>query len=423
MQAIILTAGEGTRMRPLTLTRPKTMLPVAGKPILQYNIEALRENGIKDLIMITGYQEAKVKDYFNDGSGFGVNIKYHTQTEQLGTADAIRYARDHVKDDFIVLNGDIITEPAAITDLLSYHEKKQADTIIVLRKVEDPSQFGVVKIEGDNITDIIEKPPAKKAPGNLINTGIYLFNSKIFDYIQKTKPSTRGEYEITDSIKMQIENGLTIKGIISKRHWIDVGKPWELLKANEKLLKNMKTDIKGEIEDNVTIHGPIILEEDSIIRSGTYIIGPVYIGKNSTIGPNSYIRANTSIGDNVSIGNAVEIKNSIIMDKTNINHLTYIGDSVIGENCNLGAGTNIANLRFDDNNVKMTIKKEKMDTGRRKLGVIFADDIKTGVNSSFNPGVKVGAGSWIGPGSIISHDIPSNRLVLVNQEHIINKKN
>jgi len=423
MQAIILTAGEGTRMRPLTLTRPKTMLPIAGKPILQYNIEALRENGIKDLIMITGYQEAKVKDYFNDGSKFGVNIRYHTQTEQLGTADAIRYAEDHVKDDFIVLNGDIITEPGVITNLLSYHEKKQADTIIVLRKVEDPSQFGVVKIEGDNITDIIEKPAAEKAPGNLINTGIYLFNSKIFDFIQKTKPSTRGEYEITDSIKMQIENGLTIKGIISKRHWIDVGKPWELLEANETLLKNIKTDIKGEIEENVTIHGPIILGKGSIIRSGTYIIGPVYIGKNSTIGPNSYIRANTSIGDNVSIGNAVEIKNSIIMDKTNINHLTYIGDSVIGENCNLGAGTNIANLRFDDNNIKMTIKKEKMDTGHRKLGVIFADNVKTGVNSSFNPGIKVGAKSWIGPGSIISHDIPSNRLVVTNQEHIINKKN
>ncbi|BAW30836.1 glucose-1-phosphate thymidylyltransferase homolog [Methanothermobacter sp. MT-2] len=422
MQAVILTAGEGTRMRPLTLTRPKTMLPVAGKPILQYNIEALRENGIKNLIMITGYHESKVKDYFGDGSRFNVNITYHTQTRQLGTADAIKYAREHVTDDFIVLNGDIITEPATIKDLLGYHEKNQADTTIILREVKDPSQFGVVKLEGDDIKDIIEKPPTGRVPSNLINTGIYLFNNKIFHYIKRTKPSPRGEYEITDSIKMQIKDGLTIKGIVSKRHWIDVGKPWELLEANEKLLKNMEEDIKGEIEDNVTIHGPITLEENSIIRSGTYIIGPVHIGKNCDIGPNCYIRANTSIGDNVSIGNAVEIKNSIIMDKTNINHLSYVGDSVIGENCNLGAGTNIANLRFDDNNVKMTIKEEKMDTGRRKLGVIFADNVKTGINSSFNPGIKIGPRSCIGPGSIISHDIPSDRLVITNQEHIIDKR-
>ncbi len=420
MQAVILTAGEGTRMRPLTLTRPKTMLPIAGKPILQYNIEALRENGIKDILMITGYHESKVKEYFKNGDKFNVNIKYHTQKEQLGTANAIKYARKHVEDEFIVLNGDIITEAATITDLLSHHKK--ADTTIVLREVEDPSQFGVVKLKEDNIKDIIEKPPADKAPSNLINTGIYLFNHKIFDYIEKTKKSPRGEYEITDSIKMQIKDNLTIKGIISKRRWIDVGKPWELLEANETLLKGVEEDIKGEIEDNVTIHGPIILGEESIIRSGTYIIGPVYIGKNCDIGPNSYIRANTSIGDNVSIGNAVEIKNSIIIDKTNINHLSYVGDSVIGENCNLGAGTNIANLRFDNNHVKMTIKGEKMDTGRRKMGVIFADNVKTGVNSSFNPGIKVGVGSRIGPGSIISHDIPSNRLVITNQEHIIKKE-
>lgn len=420
MQAVILTAGEGTRMRPLTLTRPKTMLPIAGKPILQYNIEALRENGIKDILMITGYHESKVKEYFNNGENFNVNIRYHTQKEQLGTANAIKYAQEHVEDHFIVLNGDIITEPATIKDLLSHYKK--ADTTIILREVEDPSQFGVVKLEGDNVKDIIEKPPANKIPSNLINTGIYLFNHKIFHYIERTKKSPRGEYEITDSIKMQIKDGLTIKGIKSKRQWIDVGKPWELLEANETLLKNIKEDIKGEIENNVTIHGPIILEENSIIRSGTYITGPVYIGKNCDIGPNSYIRANTSIGDNVSIGNAVEIKNSIIMDKTNINHLSYVGDSVIGENCNLGAGTNIANLRFDDNHVKMTIKGEKIDTGRRKMGVIFADNVKTGVNSSFNPGVKVGVGSQIGPGSIISHDIPSNRLVIANQEHIINKR-
>jgi len=419
MKGVILTAGEGTRMRPLTLSRPKTMVPVGGKPILQYNIEALKEAGITDITLIVGYHENVIKDYFQDGTKFGVKIRYITQGERLGTAHAIGTLAGSIQGAFIILNGDIIVESKLIKDLTRKFETDKARTILTLIEVEDPSPFGVVELEGDKIINLVEKPAPGEAPSNLINAGIYLFDEDIFQAIEKTQKSPRGEYEITDSIKIQIKNNQSVLGLESNDKWLDIGRPWELLDINEHYLTEMKSEIQGDVEDGVTIHGPVFLGKNSIIRSGSYIIGPVHIGDGCDIGPNSFLRKHTCLGDNVRVGNAVEIKNSIIMDETNVNHLSYVGDSIIGGKCNIAAGTNIANLRFDDENIKLTVKEERIDSGRRKLGVIFADGVKTGINTSFNPGVKVGLNSRIGAGAIITKDIPSNKMVLPKSSMII----
>lgn len=421
MKGVLLTAGEGTRMRPLTLTRPKTMLQVGGKPILQYNLEALRDAGIRDIIMVVGYKKEAIENYFGNGSSFGVNIDYITQEKRLGTAHAINSVHDIIDDEFIVLNGDIIVDPELIVDLITKYKSEEASSILMLTEVEDPSSFGVVEIENGIIKNIVEKPAPGEAPSNLINAGIYLFDKTIFDAIGKTGKSKRGEYEITDSLKIQMGENKIVRGLKSDHKWIDVGRPWELLNVNEHFISEMEEDIQGEIEEGVTIHGKVVLGKNSIIRSGTYILGPVFIGEGCDIGPNSYLRKYTYLGNNVNVGNAVEIKNSIIMDRTNVNHLSYVGDSVIGANCNVAAGTNIANLRFDNKNVKMKIKGEKFDCGVRKLGAVFGDNVKTGINSSFNPGVKVGINSAVGSGTIIYEDIPSNTLVLVKQEYKIIK--
>ncbi len=423
MKGVLLTAGEGTRMRPLTLTRPKTMLQVGGKPILQYNLEALRDAGIEDVVMVVGYKKEAIEGYFGDGSKFGVNITYITQEERLGTAHAISSIRNAIDSQFIVLNGDIIVDQKLILDLIHKYESCEASSILILIEVEDPSSFGVVELENDRIKDIIEKPAPGEATSNLINAGIYLFDSTIFNAIDRTPKSERGEYEITDSLKIQITENKPVLGLKSESKWIDVGRPWELLDVNEHLISKMEEDIQGEIEEGVTIHGKIVLGKNSIIRSGTYILGPVFIGEGCDIGPNSYLRKYTYIGNDVNVGNAVEIKNSIIMDGTNVNHLSYVGDSVIGAGCNVAAGTNIANLRFDNKNVKMRIKGKKLDCGVRKLGAIFGDNVKTGINSSFNPGVKVGINSAVGSGTIIYEDIPSNTLILVKQEYKVVKYN
>ena len=391
MKAIILSAGEGTRMRPLTLTKPKTMLPVAGKPIIQYNIEALRDCGVKDILLIVGYKEEIVRNYFKDGSHLGVNISYATQSKLEGTADAIGYGKDFIEDSLITLNGDIILDVDILSEIIEDYEKSKPDTLMVLTEVEDPSAFGVVELDGDNIINIVEKPKKEEAPSNLINTGIYIFNKDIFDKIAKTEVSPRGEYEITDSLSLQIADGKVVKGHKTTKEWMDIGKPWELIEINEELLNNIEGEIKGTVEEGVTIHGEVFLDEGSLLRSGVYIKGPVYIGKNCDIGPNSYIRGNSYFGDNVHIGN-------------------------------IAAGTNIANLRFDNKTVKTTIKNKKTDTGRRKLGAIVGDSVKTGINSSLSPGVKIGVRATIGSGVLLYEDLESDMRVLVKQEHIYQNK-
>jgi UDP-N-acetylglucosamine diphosphorylase / glucose-1-phosphate thymidylyltransferase / UDP-N-acetylgalactosamine diphosphorylase / glucosamine-1-phosphate N-acetyltransferase / galactosamine-1-phosphate N-acetyltransferase len=419
MKAIILTAGEGTRMRPLTVTKPKTMLHVGGKPILQYNVESLRDAGVKDITMVVGYREEVIRNHFKNGTEYGVNINYVLQKERLGTAHAIGSTKGTVDGKFIILNGDIIVDPILIRDLIHKYRVENARSLLILTEVNDPSSFGVVELDGDRITNIIEKPEPGKAPSNLINAGIYLFDDQIFEAIDKTEKSQRGEYEITDSLLIQMQNNEKVLGLKSKNNWIDIGRPWELLDVNEHFLKDIKTDIQGELEEGVIIHGPVIIGKNTIVRSGTYIMGPVHIGENCDIGPNTLLRKYTSLGNNVSVGNAVEIKNSIIMDHTNVNHLTYVGDSIIGSKCNIAAGTNIANLRFDDGNVKIRVKGDKVDSGRRKMGVVFGDGVKTGINSSFNPGVKIGVNSRIGAGSIVSKDLESDKVLIPLQKHLI----
>ena len=422
LKAIILSAGEGSRMRPLTLTKPKTMLPVAGKPIIQYNIESLRDNGITDILLIVRYKEEIVRNYFGDGSDFGVNISYKTQKDFLGTANAISYGEDFIDDSIIVLNGDIILDDEIIHEIIKKYNYLSPDTLMLLTEVEDPSAFGVVEIENGNIKNIVEKPKREEAPSNWVNAGIYIFNKDIFDKIRETEISERGEYEITDSVSLQIEDNKKVIGHKTSKDWIDVGRPWELIEVNEELIGKLKTEIKGTVEAGAVIHGEVFLDEGSVIKAGVYIEGNVYIGKNCDIGPNSYIRGNTYFGDNVHVGNAVEIKNSIIMENTNVSHLSYVGDSVIGSNCNIAAGTNIANLRFDNATIKTKIKNQKIDSGRRKLGAIIGDSVKTGINSSFSPGVKVGHNSTIGSGVLLYEDLPSDTRVLEKQTHIIQKK-
>ena len=212
MKAIILSAGEGTRMRPLTLTKPKTMLPVAGKPIVQYNIEALRDCGVTDILLIVGYKEEIVRNYFKDGHEFGVNISYATQSTLKGTADAIGYGKDFIEDNLISLNGDIILDVEILSEIIGDYEESKPDTLMVLTEVDDPSAFGVVELDGENVIKIVEKPKREEAPSNLINTGIYIFNKDIFDKIEKTELSPRGEYEITDSLTLQIADGKIVKG-------------------------------------------------------------------------------------------------------------------------------------------------------------------------------------------------------------------
>jgi len=403
MDAVILAAGEGTRLRPLTSTRPKPMLPIAGKPILEWNLEALSENKFKRALLIVGYKKETIIDHF--GRRFnGIKLNYIEQPEQLGTAHAVSLADGKVSENFLVMNGDLLVSGKLISDFILHNKKFKAENSICLTRVKNPSEFGIVSLRGNSVRNIIEKP--KRSKGNLANAGIYALNSRIFDAISQIEKSTRLEYEITDALKILI-NDSNVYGFECSGRWIDVGRPWDLLDANEIILKSLKLrPEKGtEIEKFAVINGPVHIGKGSVIRSGSYMEGPCWIGENCVIGPNCYLRAYSSIGNNVHIGNAVEVKNSIVMDGTNIGHLSYVGDSIIGERCNFGAGTKVANLRADNEEIRIEIRNKLTRSGRRKFGCLMGDEVKTGINVSIMPGRAIYPGAYVEAGGVVRNTI------------------
>ncbi|WP_292390153.1 bifunctional sugar-1-phosphate nucleotidylyltransferase/acetyltransferase [Methanosarcina sp. UBA5] len=395
MKAVVLVAGKGTRMEPLTSGCPKVMLQVANKPILEHILNSAIGAGIQGFIFITGYLEKQIKEYFGDGSKWGVSIEYVQQKEQLGTANAIGCAKGYVDGAFLVLNGDMLIEQEDLKALVSRTE----EAVICVKEVENPSDFGVLETDSSRVIRIIEKP--KNPPTNLANAGIYLFRDSIFDFIDRTQTSVRNEFEITDSIQMLIDSGAAVGYSSLEGRWIDIGYPWDLLKANEYLLKGLESSCEGTVELNATIKGEVVIGKDTLVRNGSYIEGPVIIGENCDIGPNCFIRPSTAIGNHVRVGNAVEIKNSIIMEGTHVGHLSYVGDSIIGHRCNFGAGTKVANLRHDGKNIKVMVKSRIIDSGRRKLGVIMGDDVHTGINTSINIGTIMEKGRYTYPGEVV----------------------
>lgn len=409
MKALILAAGTGTRLEPLTDGITKCMLPVRGRPILEHLITLLKDEGVGAVTIVVRAGDKEISAYFGDGSGFGIEMDYVTQEERLGTAHAISMAS--FDEDFLVLNGDTIISGDSIRAVMDAHQG--ADAVLGLVKVENPRDYGIVELEGDVIKEIVEKPTDPSS--DLANAGIYAFSSKVFAAIEKTGKSKRGEYEITDSIKILIEEG-TVKGVELPGLWMDIGNPWNYLDANKAVLDAMETDIMGTVEENVTVKGILVLGEGSVIRSGTYIDGPVYIGENCIVGPNTFLRPHTTIGDYCKVGNGVEVKNTILMDHTNIPHLSYIGDSIIGRGCNFGAGSKVGNLRLDSENVKMYLKDELVDSGRHKMGAVVGHNVKLGLDCLINSGRKIGSNSILGPGVIVYRDIPAGSIVFVKQE-------
>ena len=407
MKAWILAAGEGTRMRPLTANIPKPLLPVAGKPFLRHVVEALRDGGIADLSILIGWQAKRVRETFGRGEDLGVRIDYAEQQERLGTAHAIGLARAHVDGPFLALNGDIVLTAKTIKGLLEMH-RKTGGPVMAVAEASNPSQFGVVETRDGKVVGIEEKP--KQPKSNLINAGLYVFDPDVFRLIEKTPKSARGEYEITHTLAL-LSRERDVHAYTMEEEWIDVGRPWDLLKANEILLRGLKTDVQGEVHKGAVVDGPIVVSEGARVHAGADIRGPVFIGQGSEIGPNCFLRPSTSIGSKCKVGNACEVKNSIVMDGTHVPHLNYVGDSILGERCNLGAGTKVANLRLDERNVVVTMRGKEIDTGIRKLGCIMGDDVKTGINASIDVGTIIGEGTFIGVGAVARGTIaPRSRI-------------
>ncbi|KYH25232.1 bifunctional protein GlmU [Halalkalicoccus paucihalophilus] len=392
MQTVILAAGQGTRLRPLSESVPKPMLPVAGRPIAAHVADAAVAGGSDELVFVTGYMADVVESYFGE-TYRGVPVSYATQEEQLGTAHAVRAAREHITEEFAVLNGDNLYDPESIAELFADGPG------IGVFEVENPSNYGVLSTDAGRVTDIIEKPD--EPPTNLANAGVYLFPAEAREFLD-VPMSERGEHELTDVLARVIEDYDVTP--VELQRWMDVGRPWELLEANELLLGEEAGRIDGDVDPDATIDGNVVVEEGATVESGVTIEGPAYIGSGCSVGPNAYIRGATLLEGAVHIGQAVEIKNSVIMRGTNVPHLSYVGDSVLGRDVNLGAGTNVANLRHDGEDVKLTVKGERVSTGRRKFGVVVGHGAKTAINTSLAPGVTLSGDATTTPGEAVLRD-------------------
>jgi bifunctional UDP-N-acetylglucosamine pyrophosphorylase/glucosamine-1-phosphate N-acetyltransferase len=409
-QAIILAAGESSRFWPIN-KKHKSLFKIMGKPLICRILENLKESGLKEVIIVQGVKKEIAQEVENCFKIEGLKIKYIIQKSPLGTGDALKSAEKYLKDKFLVLYGD---DFYGVTDIKSCLTKFPS---VLVKEVLNPTLFGVVVLKKNYVKGIVEKPKTPKS--NLINAGCFHFPKRILS--QKITKSERGEYEITDYFNQlaQTDNVYFSKA----KEWFPLSYSWDLFNISEFLLKNLKTKIKGRVEKNCHIKKPVFIGKGTILKSGVYVEGPVWIGENCLIGPNCFLRPYTSIGDNCVIGNAVEIKNSIISSYSRIAHLSYVADSIIGENCNLGAGVILSNLRFDNKNIHSMIKGELIDTGRRKFGAVLGKDVKVGVNSSIMPGVLVGSDSIIGPNSLVKENVGNNEIFYSQFQAIIKKNN
>jgi UDP-N-acetylglucosamine diphosphorylase / glucose-1-phosphate thymidylyltransferase / UDP-N-acetylgalactosamine diphosphorylase / glucosamine-1-phosphate N-acetyltransferase / galactosamine-1-phosphate N-acetyltransferase len=383
-KAVILAAGEGQRLRPFTVTKPKAMLSIAGKPILQYVIESLEQNGIREVVIVVGYHREQVFDYFGTGEQFGVEISYVVQERQLGTAHALAQAKNAVKGEFILLPGDNLIDGETIAKFVAM----QPDAVLV-KAVDDPSRYGIVVADGGLVKSIIEKPA--EAESNIINTGIYMLSHRIFEFIDET-------LDIPDVLNTMREGGHPLHVQETKGTWLDVVYPWDIVRLNDAVLHRITARLGGTIEAGATIKGQVFVGKDTVIRSNSYIMGPATIGENCEIGPNVCIMPSTSIGNNVVISPFVVVENSVIGSDVNIGPASVIQNSVVDHGCiikgHFNACSGIAEVKIGD------------DWHTVDMGTMLGADCRIGNSVVTLPGSIVGNYCEIQPMKLVSGLLP-----------------
>ncbi|HDQ05994.1 MAG TPA: hypothetical protein ENN36_04650 [Candidatus Bathyarchaeota archaeon] len=423
MQTIILAGGEGKRVFPLAVNRPKPMFKILGKPLIHHVIDTLKEAGLKDYVVVVGHQGEHIKNYLKDGSKLGVNIDYTVQKEPLGMADALETAKGLAEDHFFVVNGDDIFESFLIKQMINRFKDENAEIVLSCKPVQETWKFGIIRVEDEKVTDFVEKPPKGREPSNLAVVGVYILPKRIFDHYKRI-PVSDHQYE--DAMLHFIKDGNVAKAVNYDGFFAGYKYPWDLFTINKHLMDGQLTEQTveegAEVSERATVEGRVWLGRGAKVLEGACIRGPCYIGENSVVGGNSLVRDYSSLGRNCVVGFSTEIKNSLIGDDCWF-HMNYIGDSIISDNCLFGAGTVTANFRFDEENVQVRIGDKKVDSGTNKLGAIIGDNCKTGINSCLEPGVKVGPQSMVGPNVDLQDDLEPRKIIFVDKNSYVTKEN
>ena len=339
MNVVVLAGGSGTRLRPLTYTKPKPMLPLAGKPILQYIIESVLNEGFNDIIVTTNYFREQIVEYFGDGSDFGVRLVYPEEEKPLGTAGSVKNSEKHLNETFAVIQGDNVTE-IKFKHLLSFHRERGGVATIALLPVERPHQFGIAQLDLDNrVLRFKEKPSRDEFFSDLASIGLYILEPDVLDYVRHGV-----EYDFAKDVFPKLLNsGEKVYGYPASGFWIDIGVPENYIKAVRWILsrlEGMRLAENAEVK-NASIRGPVEIGEGTKIEHGAEIVGPVMIGDDCLIRRNSRLGAYSVIGSGVRIGEDARVAGSLIYEETQIGRSSYLDHCVVAEKCKIDSDVKI----------------------------------------------------------------------------------
>ncbi|MFQ5985823.1 MAG: bifunctional sugar-1-phosphate nucleotidylyltransferase/acetyltransferase [Thermoplasmata archaeon] len=395
LRAVVLAAGEGTRLGPFTRTEPKVMIPVGNRPIVEYVVQALVENGLRDIVMVVGYRKERIMTHFQDGKEWGAQIEYVTQDKQLGTAHALLQAVKLLEDEFLVLAGDNVIDGRTVGDVL----QAGATPAVVITESEEPSKYGVVTLDGTRVQDIVEKP--EERIGNLINTGIYQLDPSFLK--EAERHGKKGVFDIP-AILQQLARKRKLTAIPTEGTWIDAVYPWDLIKVNAVALQALNEQIAGKVEEGVILRGPVALGEGSVLRAGAYVQGPVAIGEGCEVGPHATIYPSTAIGENVTIGASSVFEESLIMPDCSLGAFSYVSHSV------LGRGVRSAS-HFSAPAEAATIQIEGEWHEVAHVGSFLGEDSVLGSGVNVMAGTIVGARTSAASGSTLRGNLPDGSRV------------
>lgn len=389
MKTIILAAGTGSNLAPFSMTRPIPMVRVARGYLFDNTLDMLKKAGINDVYVVVGHQKEKLIKRIGEYADDGFNIHYFEQKKEGGIGDAILQVKSKILpgEYFLLIYGDTVTSANIFSKIQqSFHFFKSAVASICLPPSN--AMFGNVFLNPQmKITKIIEKPKGDEL-GNYVLSGVYILPSTFFQLLEKNKGSM-------ENALMEMVNSEGIRASMWEDEWLDIVYPWEILTANRMIMDSWERSSIAKtavLEANVTIQGTVQIEDDVLIKSGAVLEGPCCIGKGSYIGNNALVRSYTALGNHCSVGYGVELKNCVVLDNSNIGRLSFIGDSVVGESVDIGAGTMTVNRDLDMKPITVKNGKKRINTGMIKLGAFIGDNVTIGAGNTIEPGTVIPPG-------------------------------
>jgi len=416
MKAVFLCGGRGKRMFPIT--EDKFLLDFLEKSLLEHQIKIACEAGLSNFVIIGNPENiARIEQITKKIPGIKVDLAI--QKKSVGIADALKSAEPFLHEQLLVINPNDVFSSSAYTKIITEAEKASASSYILGYQVQKYFPGGYLQVNSQNeLIQIVEKPNPGEEPSNLVNILIHCHNNpeELLHYIETAQTTRDDVYEC--ALDNMVKQGRKIKVVLYNDFWAPIKYPWHIFKIMEYFLDNAHPYIasSARISEKANIEGKVILSDNVKVLENAVIRGPVYIGANSIIGNSALVRDYSHIGSNSVIGYSTEVKHSYIGDNCWF-HSNYVGDSIVDDNCSLGAGTVLANFRLDEGYIQIKVGDSLVDTGYDKLGAIIGRGCRIGVNASLMPGVRVGPDSFVGPQVCLRDDLRANKMILLESQY------